>query len=104
MSSTNSLTSNELKKRYRSIGHSLNPIVTVAGNGLSEGVIAEVNRALDDHELIKVKFAINDRATRAEAVAALCKETGAIDVQQIGKVALILREAKKPNTKLSNIR
>ena len=91
--------SNELKKHYRSIGHSLNPVVTVAGNGLSENVIAEVNRALDDHELIKVKFAINDRETRSAAVAALCEETHATDVQQIGKVALLLREAKKPNTK-----
>ena len=51
--------STALKKQYRTIGHNLNPIVTIAGNGLSEPVLAELDRALDDHELIKVKLAIN---------------------------------------------
>ena len=96
--------SNEQKKRYRSIGHDLHPIVTIAGNGLSETILAEVNRALDDHELIKVKIVINDRELRAQVIAEVCEECKAIDVQQIGKVALLLREAKKPNAKLSNIR
>ena len=45
----------EQKKAMRSIGHNLNPVVTIAGNGLSENVLEELNRALDDHELIKVK-------------------------------------------------
>lgn len=96
--------SNEQKKRYRSIGHDLHPIVTIAGNGLSETVLAEVNRALNDHELIKVKIVVNDRELRAQVIAELCKKCQAMDVQQIGKVALLLREAKRPNTKLSNIR
>jgi len=42
------------KKQYRTIGHGLNPVVTIAGNGLSAGVMAEIDRALEDHELIKV--------------------------------------------------
>lgn len=95
--------SNEQRKQYRNIGHALNPVVTIAGNGLSHNVIAEINRALDDHELIKVKVAIADRETRAAAIEELCKKTQAIDVQQIGKVALIYRAAKRPNTKLSNL-
>ena len=49
------------KKQYRSLGHNLNPVVTVAGNGLSDAVLEELNRALDDHELIKVKLMIVDR-------------------------------------------
>ena len=35
----------ELKKRLRGIGHALHPVVTVAGNGLSDGVRAELERA-----------------------------------------------------------
>jgi RNA-binding protein len=96
--------SNEQKKRYRSIGHDLNPVVTVAGNGLSDNVIAETNRALEDHELIKVKIAITDRELRSQVIKELCAQCKALEVQQIGKVALILREARQPNTKLSNIR
>ena len=41
------------KKKFRAIGHHLKPIVTVAGNGLSESVMSEISRALTDHELIK---------------------------------------------------
>lgn len=92
------------KRQYRTIGHDLKPVVTVAEKGLSENVLAELERALNDHELIKVKLAIPDREARKSAVEQLSKKTGSIVVQEIGKVALIFREAKKPNTKLSNIR
>jgi len=98
------LLNNEQKKRYRSIGHDLKPVVAIAGNGLSPAVIAEINRALEDHELIKVKVAINDRALRNNVIDDICKNTQAINVQRIGKTALLLKEAKKPNIKLSNIR
>ncbi len=93
-----------LKKQYRTIGHNLNPIVTIAGNGLSESVLTEVERALDDHELIKVKLAITDRLARQETIQTLCHSSGAELVQEIGKVALIYRQAKKPKITTSNIR
>ena len=48
--------SNEDKKHLRRLGHNLKPVVTVAGNGLSENVSAEIARALNDHELIKIKL------------------------------------------------
>jgi RNA-binding protein len=96
--------STETRKHYRTIGHNLNPIVTVAGNGLSDGVLAELERALNDHELIKVKLAINDREERKELVAALIETTGALLVQEIGKVALIYRAAARPDPKKTNVR
>lgn len=94
----------DTKKRYRTIGHSLKPVVTVAGKGLSEGVVAELGRALDDHELIKVKLAMEDREERKEVIAELCSQTGAELVQTIGKIVLIFREARKPKLATSNIR
>ncbi|MEY4589981.1 MAG: hypothetical protein RL497_2057 [Pseudomonadota bacterium] len=94
----------ETKKHYRTIGHGLNPIVTIAGNGLSEGVVSELERALHDHELIKVKLAINDREERKETVVALCDVTGAELVQEIGKVALIYRATARPDPKKTNVR
>jgi len=94
----------ERKKQYRTLGHNLKPIVTIAGKGLSEGVQEELNRALDDHELIKVKLAITDRDVRKALIGELCRVTRAELVQEIGKIALIFREAKRPNVKLSNIR
>ena len=53
-------TSKELRQ-LRAQAHSLKPIVTVAGKGLAPSVLQELDRALNDHELIKVKIAVGDR-------------------------------------------
>lgn len=95
---------NEQKKYFRSIGHGLKPVVIVAGNGLSEGVMAELNRALEDHELIKVKLALEDREDRRQIIEELCATTGASLVQTIGKIILIFRAAQKPDPAKSNAR
>lgn len=92
------------RKRYRAIGHGLKPVVTIAGKGLSEGVMIEVNRALDDHELIKIRLAVEDREERRALIEAICRQARCELVQNIGKTALIVREAKTPKTPLSNIR
>ena len=91
------------KKQYRTIGHNLNPLVTVAGNGLSEGVQLEVDRALEDHELIKVKFNVGDRTVKKALIRELCEQVQAELVQEIGNIALIFREADDPDPKLSNL-
>lgn len=95
--------SSERKKQFRSIGHNLKPVVIIADKGLSEGLLEEVNRALEDHELIKVKIAVADRDARQLVIGQLCKTTRAELVQEIGKMALIFRAAREPNPKLSNI-
>ncbi|MEQ9464936.1 MAG: ribosome assembly RNA-binding protein YhbY [Haliea sp.] len=90
-------------RQLRAIGHKLKPVVTVAGNGLSDNVLQEVRRALGDHELIKVKIAVGDRDTRASVTEALCAETGATLVQSIGNIVLLLKRAKQPDPRLSNL-
>lgn len=91
------------KKQLRSIGHHLKPVVTIAGAGLSENVLAEIDRALHDHELIKVKVAIDDRELRLATTKEFCKKHKAELVQSIGKIALILRKNSRPNPKTSNL-
>ncbi|PAA08520.1 ribosome assembly RNA-binding protein YhbY [Pseudomonas fragi] len=93
----------EQKKQYKSIGHHLKPVLTVADNGLTEGVLAELERALGDHELIKIKVNILDRESRLEAIAELCKVGKAELVQVIGKMALLYRKNVNVNKQLSNI-
>ncbi|WP_321834579.1 ribosome assembly RNA-binding protein YhbY [Pseudomonas kulmbachensis] len=93
----------EQKKQYKSIGHHLKPVLTVADNGLTEGVLAELERALGDHELIKIKVNILDRESRLEAVAQMCKAGKAEQVQIIGKMALLYRKNVNVNKQLSNI-
>lgn len=90
-------------KHLRGIGHKLNPIVIISENGLTDGVSAELERALNDHELIKIKLAVNDRDARQAVLDDVVKQSQAEVVQQIGKVALIYRLARKTNKKLSNL-
>ncbi len=90
-------------KQLRAIGHKLKPVVTIAGNGLSDNVLQEVRRALEDHELVKVKITVGDRDARTSIADALCAETGATLVQSIGNIVLLLKRAKKPDPRLSNL-
>lgn len=91
------------RKQYRAIAHNLNPIIIVGDKGLSEGLYEELNRALNDHELIKVKIAIGERDDRALIIEELTKVTKAELVQTIGKIAILLKKNPKPNPKLSNL-
>lgn len=91
------------RREYRSIAHNLKPIIIIGDKGLSDGLMQELERALDDHELIKVKVASNDRDARSEVISELCSQSGAELVQTIGKIAVVLRRAKQPNPKLSNL-
>ena len=94
----------DFRKRLRGIGHRLNPVVTVAGKGLSEGVCAEAERALTDHELIKVRFTIDDREERRATVREFCERMGAQSVQEIGKIALVYRPNPAADPRLSKLR
>ena len=93
----------EQRREYRAIAHNLKPVIIVGDKGLSEGLQEELERALNDHELIKIKVANQDREARQEAITALCESSGAELVQTIGKIAVIVRRAKQPNPKLSNL-
>jgi len=94
---------NQELKQFRTIAHGLKPIVTIAQNGLSENVLKELERALGQHELIKVKIHAEDRDARRELIDQTCSQTGATLVQRIGLIAVLYRPARKPDPKLSNI-
>jgi RNA-binding protein len=91
------------KKRLRSIGHKLKPVVTIASKGFTEATQLEINRALDDHELIKVSIKAGSREERSAISAEVCVSCPAELVQAIGNIILIYRPAEKPNPKLSNL-
>ena len=78
-------------------------MVTIAGNGLSDSVKAELERALNDHELIKLKLAVGSREARSAVTEEICASLGAQLVQSIGNVVVILRRTQKPDPRLSNL-
>ncbi len=91
------------KRQLRAIGHKLKPIVTIASQGLTSGVFGELDRALNDHELIKVKISTGDRQLKRDVIDQICLSTAAEVVQIIGNTALLLRKSSSPNPKLSNL-
>tara|TARA_R110000823_G_scaffold307678_4_gene430943 strand:+ start:3283 stop:3594 length:312 start_codon:yes stop_codon:yes gene_type:complete len=90
-------------KQLRTLGHKLKPVVIVAGNGLTDNVIAEIDAALSRHELIKVKLAVGDRHKKQALAEEVCERTGAEIVQSIGNIILVLRRAANPDPQLSNL-
>jgi RNA-binding protein len=91
--------SEKQKKHLRRLGHELHALVALGNAGLTDGVAAELARALHDHELVKVKARLGDRAARDAAFASLAERTQSTLVQRIGNTALFFR----PNPKLSRI-
>lgn len=95
--------STQESKRLRQIGHSLSPVVIIGGQGLTENVVEETTRALNDHELIKVKVVGEDREVRAEVIEILAQKTQSVVVQKIGKIVLLYKKSAQQNQKLSNL-
>lgn len=91
------------KKHFRTIAHNLSPVVTIAQKGLTESVNEEIERALSEHELIKIKIFAADRESRRDLTLQICETAKADLIQSIGNVAVIFRAAKSPNPRLSNI-
>ena len=92
-----------MKKAFRGVAHHLDPVVSVSDRGLSDGIIAETERALTDHELIKVKVDALQKADRLAITEMLAEQTQATVIQNIGKVAVLYRKNQRANPKLSNI-
>ena len=79
------------RARLKARAHALEPVVHAGQAGLTAALVAEVDRALTAHELIKVKIGGEDRKARAALAEALCARTDAARVQQVGKVFVLWR-------------
>ena len=91
----NKTLSNKQKKQLKRLGHSLQPVVMIADQGLKETVVAATNEALDTHELIKIRVRADDREARDDLIRKLCEETESEQVGQIGFTALLFRRNRK---------
>lgn len=88
--------------RYlRGLAHALKPVVTVGGKGVTDAVLKELDHALDDHELVKVKLGGDDRKARTAELARLAGANRAEPVQAIGRIAVLYRHnAERPRIAL----
>ena len=85
-----SLTPRE-RAHLKARAHALEPVVHVGNAGITGTVVAEVDRALTAHELIKVKVASDDREARVAIGDEICSRTGATAVHRVGKVLILWR-------------
>lgn len=87
------------RKALKARAHSLHPILQLGEKGLTDTVIAEIDRALGAHELIKVRAAPLNRDEREVALASICERTGAQPVQHIGKMLVVYRQKPPAESK-----
>ena len=84
-----SLTPRE-RAHLKARAHALEPRVQIGHGGLTDKVVAEIDRTLTAHELIKVKI-LADRDARDEIAEAMSARADAAIVQQVGKVVVLWR-------------
>ena len=83
------------KKFLRRHAHSLKPVVSAGDKGITPAVLAEIETALEHHELIKVSVRMSDRDARNTAIDNLINATGAILVSRVGHIAALYRPREK---------
>jgi putative YhbY family RNA-binding protein len=84
--------SSSRRSELRAEAHKLSPVVIIGDKGLTDEVIAEIDRSLKAHELIKVRASGGERDARDIWLDTICSRLDAHAVQQIGKVFVIYRE------------
>lgn len=87
--------SDNQRRFLRGRAHALKPLVQIGGVALTDGVARETERALEDHELIKVRARGAERLARAALFSELARRTGSAIVQQIGHIAVLYRRHPK---------
>lgn len=84
------------RRDLRARTHHLDPVVSIAGNGLTASVLKEIDVALKAHELIKIRVYGDDREVRVGYLQTICAELDCAAVQSIGKLLVVFRAAPKP--------
>ncbi|RMH42034.1 MAG: ribosome assembly RNA-binding protein YhbY [Deltaproteobacteria bacterium] len=79
------------RRFLRARGHGLAAVVLVGKEGLTGALVAAVDRALLDHELVKVRIGTNAMVDRHDAAAELAERTGAEVAQVLGNTVLLYR-------------
>ena len=86
--------SNPQKRYLRGLAHDLKPVVMVGAKGITAALVAELDKALDQHELVKVKVAAEDRDSRDAFITDLASQATAELVSRIGHTAVLYRRSK----------
>lgn len=87
--------SGKQRRHLRSLGHALDPLVQIGKNGLTDGVIAALDAALEQHELVKVRVGTECPDDRGEIAERLGPAVRGEVAQVLGRTILVYRQRKK---------
>lgn len=97
------MTLNGKQKNYlRGIAHSKKPVVSIGNKGLTAAVMAEVELALNSHELIKIKIPGASKADKNTLVQNIADASDSQLVQLIGNVGVVYRASEEAKIILPN--
>ena len=87
---------NKQKKFLKAQAHHLKPVIMVGNAGISESLLKETEKALEHHELLKIKLPAGDKARKQTLINQICEHCNAEAVQSIGRTVCIYRPAREP--------
>ena len=85
----------------RASAHHLPVTVLLGSQGLTDAVMKEIDRALNDHGLIKIHVPSDDREERVEMYHTIAENLGAARIQMIGKMLVLYRPSEKAEAEKS---
>ncbi|WP_044407634.1 ribosome assembly RNA-binding protein YhbY [Thiomicrospira microaerophila] len=100
MKTSTTLSTNQ-KKYLRGLAHGLNPMIIIGSQGVTDSLMAELEKTLNHHEILKIKIAAGEREDRKGVIEHITKISRAQLVQSVGKMFVIYRaRAKDPQLEL----
>ena len=89
------------RRHLRALAHKLRPVVQVGKSGIDDGLVAAIDRALSDHELVKVKVGEGAGLDRHDAADELATKTKSEVAQVLGNVVVLYRaDPEEPEIEL----
>lgn len=86
------------RRALRAAAHHLKPVVSISQKGLTPSVLAEIDRCLKAHELIKLRLYGIEREVREALFLEICTALDCAEVQHIGNLLVLWRESPKDAT------
>lgn len=83
------------QRELKAQAHHLKPVIIIGNNGVTEPVLAEIDKALYDHELIKIRLNASDAEERQQMIEKICASQKADLIGKVGHVAIFYRESDK---------
>ena len=88
------------RRALRALGHHVKAVLQVGHQGITPGLLAALEQALHDHELVKVRILETSPVPRADVAVALAAASGSEVAQVLGRTVLLY----KPRAEFPKIR